>query len=131
MVQVALGLFLSFMVTDWVYSEASLFFPKFEELCRTIYEEVRIPTHPEWDDVAIGPRMAALEEDVVAGLEQLTGPQALDYAMLKSEELDRGIRRALADSAIGDLLPVTFASDDPVSNKEFLSGEEIFIKRQS
>ena len=40
--------FVSLLITNWIYSEICLFLPKFDTFVKNVYHTVRIPTHNEW-----------------------------------------------------------------------------------
>ena len=50
MLQVLSCVVLSFLVSDWIYSEVVLTFPQVGETIETVYREVKIPTHDEWPE---------------------------------------------------------------------------------
>ena len=60
-------LFLSLLVTNWVYSETIIFFPELERVCVDIAQTFRIPTHPEWPAIAQSPEAKRLRRDLESG----------------------------------------------------------------
>ena len=45
------GFIFSFLITNWCYSEICLFLPGFDKFARSVYQEVRIPTHNHWQAI--------------------------------------------------------------------------------
>lgn len=48
MFDIGVKILVSFVLTNWIYSEAILFYPPLEDATKTVYQTVRIPTHDQW-----------------------------------------------------------------------------------
>lgn len=57
-------LIVSFLVTNWIYSEILLFVPQVEPYTKKIVRVARIPTHDEWPAIADSGEAARLSRQV-------------------------------------------------------------------
>lgn len=62
---------ISFLISNWCYSEAVLILPGFDTFVKTVYEQIKLPTHNEWPEIGAGAGVPDLERSVDAGAAKL------------------------------------------------------------
>lgn len=98
MVRYLTGFFLSFLVSNWCYSEFSLIIPGFDSFCRKAYEQVKLPTHDAWPGIFSNSVPSKIKDQVYAVLDQLPTDSAL-YKVSNTLGISDPDVRALHDQA--------------------------------
>ena len=55
---------ISFLITNWIYSEAVLFYPPLHDFSQSVYQAVKIPTHDQWPAIASSEDATRLATDI-------------------------------------------------------------------
>jgi hypothetical protein len=69
-------LLVSFLITNWIYSEAMLLFPRLEPITNRVIQVARIPTHNEWGGIAQSQEAKKLHRQINAFL-KIESPKKL------------------------------------------------------
>jgi hypothetical protein len=92
---------LSFLVTNWIYSEALLFFPQLRPITKRIIAVAKIPTHNEWGGIANSRAGAALGADI---------NHYLEHSALRNTFVKAGVIRPASKAAAQSGPTVRFAT---------------------
>lgn len=114
---------ISFLITNWIYSEVVLFVPSLENFVVSLYRTLQIPTHDKWPEIAKSSHALALEKDLyksVRGVDTWLNPF--------SSLFDRGVRVLWHNKhSVQSEGPLVQAFGDKGS-LPFESGERIFTR---
>lgn len=115
--------FMGFLVSNWIYSEAVLFFPPLEPVAKQMYKSTQLPTHDKWGDIA-SPEAA---QRLAADIDTTVARNTPGFFHSFSSFFDGQVRSIWKT---GNFQPLgTFFASRPADRRPFLSGEDIFTHR--
>ena len=113
--------FLSFLVSNWIYSEAVLFFPPLAPVAEKVFQTTQIPTHNKWHSIASAEGADRLASDVERAMAQNTPWLGVSFSTF----FDRQVRSIWKAGSFRSM----FSSNSIAVSKPYLSGDEIFDHR--
>lgn len=116
--------FLSFLVSNWIYSEAVLLFPPLDPVAKKVYQTAQIPTHDKWGAIAAPGAAQRLANDIDVAVARNTPSFGASLSSFFDQQV-RSIWKTGSFQSVGNFL----GSSTRVSSKPFLSGEDIFSHR--
>jgi hypothetical protein len=117
--------FLSFLVSNWVYSEAVLLCPPLDPIAKTVYQRAKIPTHNQWGEIVSSHNAEHLERDIEGVIAKNSPAFGFSLSSISDKQL-RNIWNSGSLHSIG-----AFFRGSHVTNTAFLSGDAIFARRIS
>jgi hypothetical protein len=117
-----LGRFLlSFMVSNWIYSEAVLLCPSLDIFAKRVYQTAKIPTHDKWGEIASNPEAGEMDR----GMQEGVRAAAPGLGESLANFFDEKVRAIWNAGGMSGIFSMTSAGD----SRMFLSGEDIFSHR--
>jgi len=115
---------LTLIVTNWIYSEISIFLPGFQDFSAKMVETVRIPTHDEWPDIFNSNKAAALSIE----LDSMISSSSLNQFFPFSNPDAGSVSLALngETKTYQNFLYTDFIARE---NSSFFTGENLFSRR--
>lgn len=120
--------FLSFLVSNWIYSEVVLLCPPVDRYAKDLYQSTKLPTHDKWDRIADNSVADKLGLDLERQISATSPHAGLSF----SGFFDAGIKDLWNSRSLQPILAM-FGDDSlaalPSQRANFLSGDEIFSRR--
>jgi hypothetical protein len=113
-------MFISFLLSNWLYSEICYFFPSFDDHARRFYKAVQVPTHDKWPDIANSPDGRQLGRQIYSGVEN----SGLSNTWLVGSFLDPKLSRVWNNSGLSGL----FTGSGSTHSEMYLTGEAVFVR---
>lgn len=116
---------ISFLVTNWIYSEAVLFCPPLDSFAQKVYRSSKLPTHDKWGKLADSRSADALGLTI----EREITKSAPDLGFSFASFFDRNVRTLWSQGRLASMGDFAFGGIRHTTNRSFLSGQEIFARR--
>lgn len=110
-------LLVTFLITNWIYSELVLLYPPVDTFTKQMYRTVRIPTHNEWSDLTDNRYAVLLDRNVRSGLRQVSPSAPVRYFQIFDDRVRELWRTGKVSALFGE------------ERLPFLRGDEIFMTR--
>jgi hypothetical protein len=113
-------MFISFLLSNWLYSEICYFFPSFDDHARRFYKAVQVPTHDKWPDIANSPDGRKLGKQIYSGVES----SGLSNTWLVGSFLDPKLSRVWSNAGFSGL----FSGGNQTPAELYLTGDAVFVR---
>ncbi len=117
--------FVSFLVSNWIYSEVVLLCPPVDRYAKDLYQASKLPTHDKWGRIASNSAADRLGLDLERQISTTSPRAGLSFARF----FDDSIRELWSSKSLQSVFAVfgdNSLSALPSQRASFLSGEDIF-----
>ncbi len=118
MIHFAFKLLVSFLISNWIYSELCLSVPHFRSTSEMVYANVKIPTHDQWSAITDSAGSAQLDSTLRSTVASIA-PNAQVFDSRTTSLWDQATR------ALHQIFSFNFR---PAAPLPYLTGDSIFVK---
>lgn len=111
---------LSFLISNWIYSETMLLFPQLKPYAQRVIDVAKIPTHNEWPGIVRSKNAKRLNSDI----NNYLAKSALAPVFVKAGILDRKVQKLIQLRQSPGSAP---AGEEKQPLLPYNAGENIFV----